>query len=50
MQTNNQPVSGAPERGIMPQTDDAKDWQDLAPNVDAVKEEINRLQKLAGIK
>lgn len=49
MQQNNQPVSGAPERGIMPQTDDAKDWQDLAPNVDAIKE-ITRLQKLAGIK
>jgi hypothetical protein len=33
----------------MPQTDDAKNWQDLAPNVDAIKE-IKRLQKLAGIK
>jgi len=50
MQKSNQPVSGAPERGLMPQTDDAKNWQDLAPNVDAVKEEITRLQKLAGIK
>ena len=49
MQTNNQPVSGAPERGIMPQTDDATKWQDLAPNVDDIKE-IKRLQKLAGIK
>ena len=49
MQKDNQPVSGAPARGIMPQTDDAKDWQDLAPNVDAVTE-ITRLQKLAGIK
>jgi hypothetical protein len=49
MQQNNQPVSGAPERGIMPQTDDATKWQDLAPNVDAIKE-IKRLQKLAGIK
>jgi hypothetical protein len=49
MQQNNQPVSGAPERGLMPQTDDAKNWQDLAPNVDAIKE-INRLQKLAGLK
>jgi len=49
MQKNNQPVSGAPQRGIMPQTDDAKDWQDLAPNVDAIKE-IARLKKLAGIK
>jgi hypothetical protein len=50
MQQNNQPVSGAPERGLMPQTDDAKNWQDLAPNVDDVTEEIKRLQKLAGIK
>jgi hypothetical protein len=49
MQKDNQPVSDAPERGIMPQTDDAKDWQDLAPNVAAIKE-IARLQKLAGIK
>ena len=49
MQKDNQPVSGAPERGIMPQTDDAKDWQDLAPNVDDIKE-ITHLKKLAGIK
>ena len=49
MQQNNQPVSGAPERGIMPQTDDAKDWQDLAPNIDDIKE-IARFKKLAGIK
>jgi hypothetical protein len=49
MQQNNQPVSGAPERGIMPQTDDAKDWQDLAPNIDDIKETA-RLKKLAGIK
>ena len=49
MQKDNQPVSGAPQRGIMPQTDDAKDWQDLAPNVDDIKE-IARLKKLAGIK
>jgi len=49
MQKDNQPVSGAPERGLMPQTDDAKNWQDLAPNVDDIKE-IKRLQKLAGIK
>lgn len=49
MQKDNQPVSGAPERGIMPQTDDATQWQDLAPNIDAVTE-VNRLKKLAGIK
>lgn len=59
MQKDNQPVPGAPERGIMPQTDDAKNWQDLAPNVakvstinlnkEPIKEEIARLQKLAGL-
>ncbi len=48
MQKDNQPVSGAPERGIMPQTDDATKWQDLAPNVDDITE-INRLKKLAGL-
>jgi hypothetical protein len=50
MQKDNQPVSGAPKRDIMPQTDDATKWQDLAPNIDDIKEEINRLKKLAGIK
>jgi len=50
MQKDNQPVSGAPERGIMPQTDDATNWQNLAPNISKIKEEIARLQKLAGIK
>jgi hypothetical protein len=49
MQQDNQPVPGAPERGIMPQTDDATKWQDLAPNVNDIKE-IARLKKLAGIK
>jgi len=48
MQQNNQPVSGAPGRGIMPQTDDATKWTNDAPNVQAVKE-AKRLQKLAGI-
>jgi hypothetical protein len=42
----------------MPQTDDAKDWQDLAPNVSKVStinlskdpiKEIARLKKLAGL-
>jgi len=48
IQQDNQPVPGAPERGIMPQTDDATKWTDDAPKVDAIKE-IKRLQKLAGI-
>jgi len=48
MQQNNQPVSGAPGRGIMPQTDNATKWTDDAPNVQAIKE-AKRLQKLAGI-
>ena len=59
MQKDNQPVPGAPERGIMPQTDDATKWQDLAPNVTKIStvnlekepvKEIARLKKLAGIK
>jgi hypothetical protein len=49
MQKDNQPISGAPKRDIMPQTDDATKWQDLAPNTNNIKE-IKRLQKLAGIK
>ena len=49
MQSDNQPIPGAPKRDIMPQTDDATKWQDLAPNADTIKE-ISRLKKLAGIK
>jgi len=49
MQQNNQPVSGAPGRNIMPQTDDATKWKDDAVNPQAVKES-KRLQQLAGIK
>jgi hypothetical protein len=48
MQQNNQPVSGAPGRNIMPQTDDATQWKDDAVNTQSVKE-IKRLQQLAGI-
>ncbi len=48
MQQNNKPVSGAPGRGIMPQTDDAKNWANDAPNPQQVKE-AKRLQQLAGI-
>ena len=48
MQQNNQPVSGAPGRNIMPQTDDATKWKDDAVNPQAVKE-MKRLQQLAGI-
>jgi hypothetical protein len=62
MQQNNQPVSGAPGREIMPQTDDAKNWPSDASNVQTIKEikmnnmkkqilseEFKRMQKLAGI-
>ena len=38
MQQKNQPVAGAPGRGIMPQTDDAKNWKADAVNVQAIKE------------
>jgi hypothetical protein len=48
MKQDNQPVPGAPKRDIMPQTDDATQWQSLAPNTDTIKE-IARLKKLAGI-
>jgi hypothetical protein len=48
MQQNNQPIPGAPGRGIMPQTDDAANWPQDASNVQAIKE-AKRLQKLAGI-
>lgn len=34
MQENNQPVTGAPNRGLMPQTDLVVNWKDNAVNVD----------------
>ena len=49
MQKNNQPITSAPERGIMPQTDKAdKDpkWYDHAPNPETVAEELARLRNL----
>jgi len=59
MQQNNQPVDGAPPRGIMPQTDDVlKKGEDslekVTPNIDKVstinlQKEIVRLKKLAGL-
>lgn len=49
MQTNNQPVAGAPKRDIMPQTDDAPQWKDESPVPAAISEEIKRWQKLANI-
>jgi hypothetical protein len=49
MQQNNTPVSGAPSRNIMPQTDDATNWKDDAVNAQTVKE-AKRWQQLAGIK
>jgi hypothetical protein len=36
MQTNNQPVKGAPGRGVMPQTDLAPFWYDNVVNTDVV--------------
>lgn len=49
MQKDNQPVSGAPKRDIMPQTDDAVNWQQLAPDTSAIAER-KLLMKRAGIK
>lgn len=34
MQSTSKPVSGAPKRDAMPQTDDAKKWQDIAKSGD----------------
>jgi hypothetical protein len=36
MQKNNRPVSGAPKRDIMPQTDDAAGWKGHSPDVDNI--------------
>jgi hypothetical protein len=49
MQKNNQPVTGAPGRGLMPQTDDATKWKENAPDTEEISE-INDLMKRAGIK
>lgn len=43
MQSSNQPISGAPKRDIMPQTDDAPQWKDKAP---ALEESYIKLEKL----
>ena len=48
MQADNQPVSGAPKRDIMPQTDDATNWKKHAPNTAAIAER-RKLMKRAGI-
>jgi hypothetical protein len=37
MQGGNQPVSGAPKRNIMPQTDDAPNWNKKAPALESYK-------------
>jgi len=37
MQGGNQPVSGAPKRDIMPQTDDAPNWDAKAPALESYK-------------
>lgn len=40
MQQNNQPVSGAPKRDIMPQTDDAPNWKNSTANISNIKENM----------
>jgi L-rhamnose mutarotase len=37
MQQKNKPVLNAPVRDFMPQTDDAKNWQDYVPNVSKIE-------------
>jgi hypothetical protein len=37
MQINNKPVKNAPLREFMPQTDEAKNWQDYIPNVSKIE-------------
>lgn len=46
MQTNNTPVTGAPSRDVMPQTDQAPNWKDTAP---AITVEHRRWKRIAGI-
>ena len=48
MKAKNQPVSGAPKRDFMPQTDDAKNWKTHAPDTQAIAER-KILMKRAGI-
>ena len=46
MQKNNTPVQGAPERGIMPQTDTAKDsWHKDAPNPETTVTEQRAIRR-----
>lgn len=46
MQNNNRPVSGAPKRDLMPQTDDAPQWKNNAP---ALTSEQKRWRRIAGL-
>lgn len=40
MQKENEPVANAPERQLMPQTDDAPNWKDKATNTEKLPESI----------
>ena len=49
LQTNATPVSGAPDRTVMPQTDDAKDFKDTGVNVEKLPEIAQRLKKVISV-
>ena len=40
MQKENKPVTNAPERQLMPQTDDAPNWKDKATNTEKLPESV----------
>jgi hypothetical protein len=47
LKKQNKPISGAPKRDVMPQTDDAPEWVDNTFNVEKLPESIvNRFKKL----
>lgn len=47
MRSGSSPISGAPERDIMPQTGDAPGWSQHAAKVDAIKEQRMLLSQIA---
>lgn len=46
MRSGSSPISGAPERDIMPQTGDAPGWSQHAAKVDAIKEQNIKLSSI----
>lgn len=51
MRKTSSPIDGAPPRGLMPQTDTAKDqWSANAPNPETTVTEVELIKKLAGLR